>query len=755
MKTILSLIAYFLFLNFNIAQVSPGFTCPVTIDGKTLTNPFTGGLNSPQFNEMDINLDGFKDLIVFERVGDKLMCFLNDGNIPANYHFAPSYNSIFPEIENWMVLKDYNQDGIEDLFTSFDKNGIFVYKGIRENGKLYFKKHINPYFDENVLSAKHDNGLTLRVICNDTDIPVIEDIDFDGDMDILSFTDGTSMSMFKNICNENNIPLDSFKLIQTRRCWGRFAEHPKSEEILLSDDPYRCAKWDGLSNRHSGSTSLVIDVDNDQDYDLLLGDVGYNSLIFMKNGGNKSNAWMNLKERDFPQYDIPVNLDVFVAAFYIDIDRDGKKDLIVAPNTEYDELNPPQNVENVHYYKNVGTGDSVKFKYIRNNFLIDEMLDFGINSVPVFTDVNADSLMDIVIGTGPAVGNSKIEASRLIYFRNNGTQTNPSFVLEDNDYLNTSKISSEFDLNYFVPAFGDLDGDGDNDLLIGNNNGTLIYYKNIAGKNKEYKFDQAIMDYKGINIFSYSSPLIFDMNKDGLGDILVGCGNDYHTPLEYYGSIVYYENKGEKDNPDFINDPFTAPNTPFFGKIILSNFSTNISNAHLSVYKDDDDEFLFVGYKAGFINLYKDFSNHVYDNLNPENEEYMDIDVGSNSAPAVADIDGDGYLEMLVGTKRGGLEFWNTDLKVKNGLSTKNPFSKSKIDIYPNPFEDEIIIDINDNPGKTINYSIYNTVGSLLIKNKLYKGNNKIKLNMLRNGVYFIKISSERNYKTFKIIKSN
>ncbi len=754
MKTILSLIAYFLFLNFNTAQVSPRFTCPITIDGKTLTNPYTGGLNSPQFNEMDLNLDGFKDLIVFDRVGNKLMCFINDGNTPVNYYFAPQYNYIFPEIENWMLLKDYNNDGIEDLFTSLN-NGILVYKGIKENGKLSFKELSNPYFDENILSAKYENGFTFRLVCNDTDIPAIEDIDFDGDLDILSFTDGTSMSMFKNVCIENNLSLDSFKMIQTTRCWGRFAENPFSEEILLSDDPYRCATWEEHSNRHSGSTSLVIDVDNDQDYDLLLGDVGYNSLIFLENGGDKSNAWMNLKERDFPQYDTPINMNVFLASFYLDVDQDGKKDLIVAPNTEYDELDPPQNIENVHYYKNVGDNNSVKFKYIKNNFLIDEMLDFGINSVPVFTDVNADSLLDIIIGTGPAVGNTNIKASRLIYFRNNGSQSNPSFVLEDNDYLNISQISSDFNLNYFTPAFGDLDGDGDNDLLIGNHDGTLIYYKNIAGKNKEYKFDQPVVEYKGIDVFSYSSPLIFDINKDGLGDIVIGCGNDYHTPLQYYGSIVYYENKGEKDNPDFINDPFTAPNTPFFGKIILSNFSTSISNAHLSVYKDDDDEFLFAGYKAGKINLYKDFSNHVYDNLYPEIKEYLDIDVGSNSAPAVADIDGDGYLEMLIGTKLGGLEFWNTDIKVKDGLSTIDSNFKNKITVYPNPFENEITIDINYNFGKNANYSIYNTVGSLLIKKKLYKGDNKIKLNMLRNGVYFIKISSERNGKTFKIIKSN
>ncbi len=754
MKTFLSTFLFLLFLNLIIGQDSDRYYCPIKIEDNILTNPYTGGMNSPQFNDMDINLDGHKDLVVFDRVGNKLMCFLSDGNTPPKYIFAPKYNNIFPEIENWMLLIDYNHDGIEDLFTS-KNNGILVYKGQIKNNNIYFKELPNPYFDQNILSAKYENGFTFRLVCNDSDIPAIADIDFDGDLDVLSFTDGSSMSLFKNVCNENNISLDSFKMIQTTRCWGRFAENPFSEEILLSDDPYRCATWDGLSNRHSGSTTLAFDYDHDQDFDLLLGDVGYNSLIFLENNGDKTNAWCTKKERDFPQYDTPVDMNVFLSAFYLDVDHDGEKDLIIAPNTEYDELDPPQNVENVHFYKGMEENNKIKFKFIKNNFLSDEMLDFGINSVPVFTDVNGDSLLDIIVGTGPAVGDKNIIASKLLYFENTGSQTNPSFSLEDDDYLNLSKLSNDFSINYFAPAFGDLDGDGDNDLLVGNNNGTLIYFKNIAGKNNKYKFEEPVIEYKGIDIFSYSSPLIYDINKDGLGDILIGCGNDYHTPLQYYGSIVYYQNTGEKDNPDFINDPFTAPNTPFFGKIILSNFSTSISNAHLSVYRDDDDELLFAGYKAGNINFYKNFSQHIHDNLTPEIREYNDIDVGKNSAPAVADIDGDGYLEMLIGSKTGGLEFWNTNIKVKDALNTEDSNYNEKISIYPIPFKDEITIDINYNFGKNISYSIYDTVGAMLIHKKLYKGDNKIRLNKLKNGVYFIKVSSDTNYKTFKIIKSN
>ena len=37
---------------------------------------WAGGLNAAQFNEIDLDLDGVKDLVVFDRSGNKLIPFL-------------------------------------------------------------------------------------------------------------------------------------------------------------------------------------------------------------------------------------------------------------------------------------------------------------------------------------------------------------------------------------------------------------------------------------------------------------------------------------------------------------------------------------------------------------------------------------------------------------------------------------------------------------------------------------------------------
>ena len=44
-----------------------------------LSSPWAGGLNACQFGRVDLNSDGVKDLVVFDRQGNRLSCFLNKG----------------------------------------------------------------------------------------------------------------------------------------------------------------------------------------------------------------------------------------------------------------------------------------------------------------------------------------------------------------------------------------------------------------------------------------------------------------------------------------------------------------------------------------------------------------------------------------------------------------------------------------------------------------------------------------------------
>src|SRR4051812_8780602 len=65
----LALIAIITSRKVNAQSFAPALSIPVTVNGNTLVNAWAGGLNSPQFSEIDLNGDGIKDLFVFEAEG--------------------------------------------------------------------------------------------------------------------------------------------------------------------------------------------------------------------------------------------------------------------------------------------------------------------------------------------------------------------------------------------------------------------------------------------------------------------------------------------------------------------------------------------------------------------------------------------------------------------------------------------------------------------------------------------------------------
>ena len=101
---------------------------PVKVSGNWLKNAWAGGLNACQFSSIDLDLDGIKDLFVFDRATNKINTFLNSGTPNSiDYKHAPIYQSKFPVLHDWALLVDYNCDGKEDIFT-YHIGTIAVYK---------------------------------------------------------------------------------------------------------------------------------------------------------------------------------------------------------------------------------------------------------------------------------------------------------------------------------------------------------------------------------------------------------------------------------------------------------------------------------------------------------------------------------------------------------------------------------------------------------------------------------------------------
>src|SRR5690606_5178985 len=78
-----------------------------------------GGMRAPQFSSIDMDGDGTEDLFVFDRNGDVKSVFLNkggDGEI--KYEYSYSHSQLFPDLKVWMILRDFNGDGLKDIFAS-------------------------------------------------------------------------------------------------------------------------------------------------------------------------------------------------------------------------------------------------------------------------------------------------------------------------------------------------------------------------------------------------------------------------------------------------------------------------------------------------------------------------------------------------------------------------------------------------------------------------------------------------------------
>src|ERR1700744_6166430 len=96
--------------------------------GKEQNMAWCGGFNNPQFSMGDLNNDGLQDLVVFEP-WDGVRTFINKGTAGSpDYRYAPEYALNFPPIFDYLILADYNCDGVPDLFQQ-GEYGYSVYRG--------------------------------------------------------------------------------------------------------------------------------------------------------------------------------------------------------------------------------------------------------------------------------------------------------------------------------------------------------------------------------------------------------------------------------------------------------------------------------------------------------------------------------------------------------------------------------------------------------------------------------------------------
>lgn len=699
-------------------SLTPFQNVKIIHDTDTLHNPFAGGMNLPQFSVGDFDFDGIQDLFTFDKDGSKPSVYLCTDFNNLIYTYSPQHSSVFPAgLKHWVLLRDFNCDGYPDIFTTGSYfNSVYVYLNTPSGGTYNFSSPpVGP------LTADNDTILIF-----DTDIPAIVDVDNDNDLDILGFDNqGFFMVFFENKSQDLFQDCNHPEFTVNTTCWGQFREEGLNNDVYLNISCKSDKGYDDkpTGTRHAGSTVTAFDVDSDGAKELFIGDISFDNLAFLHNGGDSIFADMDQFIYEYPDYDQPVNLTTFPAAYMIDVNIDALQDLVVTPNSP----SVGSNFLNILYYKNVGTPQNAVFEFQQRDFIQNTMIDCGSASRPVFYDYNQDGLMDILIGNDRYKTSSSSEDADLTLYKNTGTPTEPMYELVTRTYLDLKNLFDNPRITSVHPAFGDLDGDGDKDLLLGDYEGKVHFFINNVTGGGPAQFDLTLPNYNNIDVGAMAMPFMADLDYDGDLDLIIG---------EQMGNLNYYENKGTPSQPTFSSNPDNAT----FGNIDVNPICCT-GYAAPFFYRNQNNEWeLLIGMEKGNVWQYDGISGNLSGSFNKITETYGNLSEAGRCAVSGADINNDGQLELVVGNIRGGIGLYHTALPAVS----IEPEILANFRIYPNPLTEGTLCIQSDNPvSQLIIMDLQGkTMGVFSVKDDC------VQTGKLPQGLYFYQIFTE-NRKIF------
>jgi hypothetical protein len=702
---------------------------PVTHDTQSLSLAWSGGLNASQFNTMDLNGDGNDDLVIYDRMTERVITFLQVNN---HYQYAPQYQPFFPSgIESWLLLRDYNGDGRKDIFTG-DNLGMKVYENTTADGSALTWSHILfftgfPGAKSEVLLTK---GISVKVNLqlNHDDLPSISDVDGDGDLDIFNagYSSNSRIEFHRNMSIEKYGTLDSLDFERVTQHWGG-VENCHCGEFAFNEED--CDHSGGKINHAGGKSLLALDIDNDGDQDMIFSESECTELYLLRNDGTNENPLIGASI-PFPT-NTPANLVVYPAAYYEDLNFDNKKDLLVSPNIFSREFLITNLQQSTWFYENTGTTSQPSFSVPQINFLQENMIEAGENSAPVFYDIDGDGDLDLLIGTY----SNSLRGSIFLY-ENIGTLSQPSFKLITQDYQGLSYLNQ---IN-IRPIFADMNGDTKWDLAFTATDrfggGTQLFYL----LNERYigvEFNGAPIA-SGFYVFPFEPVTLTDVDLDQKMDLLVGRQN---------GSLEYWRNTGSKKLPSW-----TLIDESFLG---LSNDFDRQYPACASMDLDGDDKAdLVIGDQRGVVSVVSNYreagesatlqSDIIY---NPISDQYVSLQLGGRAWPAVGNIFKANKPAIVIGNNLGGLHI----LKPSESIAeTNSPI----IHVYPNPVEldqSPIVTVKTDLP--TILYTL-SIVGQEVLPPRFLQASQSYEVSLapLNKGVYLLRFIINGKSYTRKIV---
>lgn len=555
--------------------------------------------SAPAFGDLDS--DGDYDLILGS-IGDKAEYFENVTSLLPST-FRKDSSLLFSIYAGGLQFTNADYPSLADLDNDADLdlviggyNGLLYYKNVGDTLLALWEK-VDSVFAS---SVNLQIGSDAR--------QAFADLDNDGDLDLLvgigeSLLGGPTPGLtfgFRNIGNPTN-------------------------PVFTRDDNLVV----GIPDVGLNSYPALADLDNDNDYDLLIGR-DLSSLVYYKNTGTPgSPVWT----RDFTTFSGVETTNYWKDPTFCDLDLDGDFDLIYG--TDDGDL---------YFYQNDGTITNSQFQY---NAAYFPVIKVSGSSTVSFADFDNDGDYDLLSGS---------TLDKLQYLKNDGTSNKPKFVKTAAPF---SSLNPGFRCS---PVFVDIDKDNDFDIVSGADNGMIYCYINNGPT-----FSVNTTYFGSIDVGYASAPAFADIDGDMDEDILIGA--------ETGANYVYLERVGSAFSPP-VSNPFSTITFP------------NYTRPSFADIDNDGDFDLILGRSFGEVICYQNIGSSQNPQWQRNDALVVELEVKQSSAPGFADLDNDGRKDCVVGEYDGNFTYFKnlfapTSVRFETN-EIPNDFNLSQN--YPNPF---------------------------------------------------------------------